>query len=490
VIAGRATPEGTRRRASGRPGYRRLGRTDLTVSAVGFGGYRTGRREPAHRAALAAALDAGVNLIDTSSNYMLGDSERLIGEVLADTAVPRDEIVVVSKIGYVQGPNLELAQAREAAGDPFPDMVTYMDGCWHCISPEFLDDQLTRALDRLGLATIDVLLLHNPEYFLMDAAHHAPNGNLEGVRAEFYSRLHRAFAYLDGAVADGRIGAYGVSSNSCVAPVDDPEATSVTRMVEASGGRMSVLQLPYNLFETGALLERNTPEGTALDAAQAHELGVLVNRPLNAMAAVGDRPKRLIRLAEPPRAGDPGSDEALRARVIELGKREAALAAAAPDVVPPRVAELLLGVWDEMAYPQAFQQMFRAEIVPEAQRGIRALVSALDHPPDPARLDAIQTYQDDLNALVEPLQTRATRQDKRVSEQIRAAISPALPSAWQQERLSRIALGFVASTPGVACVLNGMRQPAYVEDSIGVLTLPPIPDVESPARALSDTVTP
>ena len=42
-------------------------------------------------------------------------------------------------------------------------------------------------------------------------------------------------------------------------------SNAVTRMVEASAGQMSVLQLPYNLFETGALLERSTPVGTALD---------------------------------------------------------------------------------------------------------------------------------------------------------------------------------------------------------------------------------
>src|SRR6266542_3910189 len=98
MMAGRATRQGTQRRAAGRSGYRRLGQTELTVSLVGFGGYRVGRKSPDHRAALAAALAAGVNLIDTSSNYMLGDSERLIGEVLASSGVPRDEIVVVSKI--------------------------------------------------------------------------------------------------------------------------------------------------------------------------------------------------------------------------------------------------------------------------------------------------------------------------------------------------------------------------------------------------------
>jgi aryl-alcohol dehydrogenase-like predicted oxidoreductase len=488
VIQGRATPEGTGRRAGGRPGYRRLGKTELSVSLVGFGGYRVGRKSPEHRAALAAALAAGVNLIDTSSNYMLGDSERLVGEVLASSGVPRDEVVVVSKIGYVQGPNLDLARQREAAGQPFPEMVKYMDGCWHCISPEFLEDQLGRALDRLGLETIDVLLLHNPEYFLSDAAHQGAAADLEAIREAFYDRLRRAFAYLDGAVADGRIGWYGVSSNSCVSPPDDAEATSVTRMVEVSSGRLAVLQLPYNLFETGALLESNTPEGTALDAALAHDLGVLVNRPLNAMAGGTGGHGRLIRLADPPRPGTPNSDEALHDRVVALGAQEAALGTGAPGVEPPRVSGLLLERWDELTYPQAFQQVLRYEVVPEAQRGLNALVTALGRSADSALVGQIQAYQDELNALIEPLQARASRQDSRVGEQIKATLQPYLPDALHDESLSRIALDVVASTPGVSCVLCGMRHPAYVKDAIGVMSLPPIPDVAALTRALVETV--
>ena len=488
MIRGRATPEGTRRQADGQPGYRRLGKTELSVSLVGFGGYRAGRKSPEHRAALAAALASGVNLIDTSSNYMLGDSERLIGEVLASSAVSRDEVVVVSKIGYVQGPNLDLARHREATGQPFPEMVKYMDDCWHCVSPEFLDDQLGRALDRLGLETIDVLLLHNPEYFLSDATHQGGAQDLEATRVAFYDRLQRAFAYLDGAVADGRVGWYGVSSNSCVSPPDDPEATSVSRMVAASDGRMAVLQLPYNLFETGALLEPNTPEGTALDAAQAHDLGVLVNRPLNAMGGGAGGHGRLIRLADPPPPGSPNSDEALRDRIVALGEQEAALAAGDPGIEPPRISALLLERWDELVYPQAFQQVFRFEVVPEAQRGLNALVGALGRPPDAERLAQIQAYQDELNGLVEPLQTRASRQDARVGAQIKAAIRPHLPGLLHDESLSRIALDFVASTPGVSCVLCGMRQPAYVEDAAGVLSLPQIPDVAAIAQALQESV--
>ena len=486
MISGRATPDGTRRRAADRPGYRVLGTTGLTVSAVGFGGYRAGRSDPDHRAALRAALALGVNLIDTSSNYMLGDSERLVGEVLAEGDVPRDEVVVVTKIGYVQGPNLDLAQEREAAGRPFPDMVRYMDGCWHCIHPEFLEDQLGRALDRLGLETVDGLLLHNPEYFLSDRAHHPDGRPIEAVRAEFYDRLRRAFAYLDGAVADGRIGWYGVSSNTCVSPADDPEATGVARMDEASGGRMAVLQLPYNLLETGALLEANTSDGTALDAARARELGVLVNRPLNAT----DRGRltgraRLIRLADPPRPPEPGSDQTLRSRVGALLSLEGLLAESFPQVSGPRVAPLLLERWDEIGYPQAWSQIFRHEMIPEARRGLGALVSWMGQRPDGERVGLLQAYQDALNGLVEPLQARATRQPPEVAAQIRQKLEPRLPLDLRGESLSRIALDFVASTPGVTCVLNGMRHPAYVGDAVGVMELSPIPDVVAAARALA-----
>jgi aryl-alcohol dehydrogenase-like predicted oxidoreductase len=254
-------------------------------------------------------------------------------------------------------------------------------------------------------------------------------------------------------------------------------------MVEASDGRMAVLQLPYNLFETGALLASNTPVGTALEAAMAHDLGVLVNRPLNAMAG-----NRLIRLADPPRPGAPNSDEVLRAHVEALGAQEAALAAGAPGVESPHVAALLLERWEELTYPQAFQQAFRFEVVPEAQRGLSALVGALHRAPDPAQQARVQAYQNALNELVEPLQARASRQDARVGEQIRAAIQPALPAELASESLSRVALDFVASTPGVSCVLCGMRHPAYVEDAVGVLALPPIPDVAAVADRLGESL--
>ena len=169
----------------------RLGRTGLTVSRVGFGGYRIDQGEPEQAAALRSALLSGCNLVDTSTNYNDGRSELLIGEtvraLIGWNVFSRDELVIVSKIGYVQGSNLSEARERARQGRPYPEMVEYTSGCWHNISPEFLEEQLTRSLERLALEQLDVLLLHNPEYFLKTSGDHD----------EYYRRIAKAFAHLE-----------------------------------------------------------------------------------------------------------------------------------------------------------------------------------------------------------------------------------------------------------------------------------------------------
>src|SRR5258705_476988 len=122
---------------------------------------------------------------------------------------------------------------------------------------------------------------------------------LDRRRREFYARLAAAFGFLEEQVRAGRLRAYGVSSNTAARPASDPEATSLTRMLEAAreaggaGHHFRVLQLPLNLFESGAVLERSDgPDGkqTVLDVAPAAGAGVLVNRPPNAMVDEGLRP--------------------------------------------------------------------------------------------------------------------------------------------------------------------------------------------------------
>ena len=185
--------------------YRRLTGTDLITSKIGYGTYRVHDQNEEQVETLESAIDAGCNLIDTSSNYTDGGSETLIGVVLrkmiAAEKIKREEIIVVSKVGYMQGQNLEQAQQREASGDPWDEVVKYMDGCWHCIHPDFLIDQWARSTDRMGLETVDVYLLHNPEYFLSDAKKRSAQSSWGVFRDTFYDRIYRAFVQMEQFVA-------------------------------------------------------------------------------------------------------------------------------------------------------------------------------------------------------------------------------------------------------------------------------------------------
>jgi hypothetical protein len=57
---------------------------------------------------------------------------------------------------------------------------------------------------------------------------------------------------------------------------------------------------------------------------------------------------------------------------------------------------------------------------------------------------------------------------------VSAILDPLLPEAKRKESLSRKALWVLASTPGVTCVLNGMRSPAYADDSLAVMGWEPL----------------
>jgi aryl-alcohol dehydrogenase-like predicted oxidoreductase len=497
-VAGGASSAGTRayserRTAAGTGAYGPLGRTGLTVCRLGFGGYRVNDETPVHQSALERALAGGVNLVDTSTNYTDGGSERLVGSVVGDAMrkgrLAREEIVVVSKIGYVQGQNLALAQEREAAGRPFPEVVHYQPGCWHCVHPEFLEDQLARSLDRLGLQTLDVCLLHNPEYFLSDAAH-SGGGALEARRDELYRRLTAAFRFLEERVAAGVLGWYGVSSNTVTHPVDGPEATSLARMLAAAeeaggaGHHFGVLQLPMNLFEAGGALEPNNPPGapagsrrTALALASAEGIGVLVNRPLNAV--VGRAMVRLADFAAAPADALGHRLEALRKLETEYRKEIAAHLRAGPDSDKPenflRWTDQLAGVRERVTSVTYWEQI-------EWQvRGLTArVVGALDAGIAGELAGRWRAWRDrylpELDRLLDGFRAEAGARSQGQSRAVAAAIDPVLPPERRGATLSQKSLWTLASTPGVSAVLVGMRRPAYVEDAIGILGWPPLAD--------------
>ena len=480
-------------------GFGPFGTTGLTASRLGFGTYRVGLREAEHREALTQALRAGCNVIDTSTNYMDGESEQLVGSVLQGLMrtgdLAREDVIVVSKIGYVQGQNLVQAQAREKSGKPYPEMVKYGDDIWHCIHPEFLADQLTLSLDRLGLATLDVCLLHNPEYFLTHATKLGGSETrpLPELRDEFYARLQRAFEYCEAQVQSGRLRGYGVSSNTSTAGSEEAGATSLSRMIEAatraastvgaSSHHFTVLQCPMNLYESGAALVPNTGPGngrTLLAEAMQDGIAVLVNRPLNAMPA---QRGGVVRLADVSMPVAEATFEEQRQKVAGLEEEyrkslAPAVAHSGQGMLPSdffRWADELTRIRTQVQGLEHWEQIEQHMIAPHVNQVLRALAEAFTGTVAEQWEAWRDRYVPELLALLRSLQREAAERSRLRTEELHRAINPLLPESRRAATLSQKALWVLRSTPGVTCVLVGMRSPAYVADALQILRWDALP---------------
>jgi aryl-alcohol dehydrogenase-like predicted oxidoreductase len=425
---------------------------------------------------------------------MDGDSERLVGSVLAELVasgeIRRDELIVVSKIGYVQGENLKLAESREKSGRPYPEVVKYGDGIWHCIHHEFLADQLMLSLDRLGLTTLDVCLLHNPEYYFSEAKHRGET-DLEKLCADFYTRLERAFVYFESQVLEGRLQYYGVSSNTIASPSDDPEATSLARMIQAAKAaaqsvgsahhHFRVLQCPMNLFESGPALTANTGPShsqTVLEHAQQNHIATLVNRPLNAMLGQS----RMLRLADLPLEDNPID---FNTHLGELGALEQEYRnSIAPHIqgTGTEVAPTEFFNWSielQRLRPQIqglehWEQIEHRMIAPRINQVFQLLGQRLSGDTAEQWGNWRERYVPKLLTLLRGLRHEATIRSRTQTDQVTQTIDLFLPASRRASSLSQKALWVLASTPGVTCVLNGMRTTRYVQDTLSVLKWEPL----------------
>ena len=201
---------------------RKLGDTGLEVTVIGFGAMTIGGafgpvNDDESLAALHAAIDSGMNFIDTSNAYGEGRSETLIGQFLK-TRADRDDIVLISKGGN--------------------NMVTRQRN----FEPGYIAQCLDASLQRLGREAIDLYLLHNPSVDNMSA--------------------QDSYALLDKAKADGKIRHWGVSVNT-VAECE----------FAVSQGCASAMQMEYNVINQSA--------GGAYAAAKTAGVGVISRVPLN-----------------------------------------------------------------------------------------------------------------------------------------------------------------------------------------------------------------
>ncbi len=247
-----ATVEGTARYVERFPEFRDAAFfrsvSGLQISSLGIGTYLGEADDAADRAytdALIAAGENGINFFDCAINYRQQRSERCIGAALR--RLQRDEMVVCTKAGFL-------------TPGAIPDSLQPGDvvGGIHSLAPGFLADQIDRSRANLGVDTIDVFYLHNPETQL-------------GFRtpAEFEDRIRRAFAQLECLVEQGRIRWYGAATWEGFRKKDAlslPRLAAIAGEEGGPGHHFRFIQLPFNLGMVEAYLDR--PE-SVLEARRA-----------------------------------------------------------------------------------------------------------------------------------------------------------------------------------------------------------------------------
>ena len=203
--------------------YRTLGRTGLKVSVIGLGtmvhaGHFGPMKDEESLDAIDAALDLGVNFIDTSDAYGAGYSETLLGKALKGK---RGKVILATKGGNVMaGPNRGK----------------------RIFAVDYIGRVMEESLRRLQTDYIDLYQLHNPD--------------VEVIRGgEVWELLERR-------KKEGKIRHYGVSINKM------DEGTAAVR-----GGRSDTIQIEYNLLD-------QEPAQEVFPLAQKANVGVIVRVPL------------------------------------------------------------------------------------------------------------------------------------------------------------------------------------------------------------------
>ncbi|RHZ81955.1 hypothetical protein Glove_116g40 [Diversispora epigaea] len=254
-------------------------KSNQIVSRLGFGSYRINLKEIEYQNALEHAIKSGINVIDTSANFESGESEEAIGSVLENMfkneLVSREDLVVISKAGYFETSNIESLDNSFAK-------VT--NNSAHSITPEFLMDQINQSLKRLKLNKLDIFMLNNPERMMQAKNKQYSINNL-------YNDIKHAFHYLDSEVTRGRIKGYGICSNTMANPdaIDHISLpTILERLPESSKQNFIAVQVPFNLFERDAIQEFQ--ESSLAQYAKFNDIFLFTNRPLYSITRGGIRP--------------------------------------------------------------------------------------------------------------------------------------------------------------------------------------------------------
>jgi aryl-alcohol dehydrogenase-like predicted oxidoreductase len=213
--------------------YRRLGKSDIVVSEIGFGAWTIGLdwwgkkiEDQDAIKMLNKAYDLGITFYDTADIYGKGKSEKLIGETFKNT---RNEVVYSSKWGY------DIYDGGQVGHSEMPQKH----------NKTFLCYALEQSLSRLQTDYLDVYSLHNPK---MAAIQDAP--------------LFTSMDYLQSA---GKFRSYGIALGPAIGWEEEGKLSMKNRNV-------TCLQTVYNILE-------QDPGNTFLRYGEKYDVGILARVP-------------------------------------------------------------------------------------------------------------------------------------------------------------------------------------------------------------------
>jgi len=246
-----------------------------TVSSLGIGTYlgkADDAADAAYTGALVAAAQNGINFFDTAINYRHQRSERCVAAVVKQ--FDRTQLVICTKAGFLTPGAVPSFLQKE-------DVV----GGMHSMDAEFLADQIERSRANLGIDTIDVFYLHNPETQLGFVG-----------RDQFEARLRRAFAHLERLVEQHKIRWYGAATWEGFRKKGALDLPRMVQIATEEGGRdhhFRAIQLPFNLGMVEAFVDR--PE-SVLEAAARLGIAVVASGTLQQGQLLHHMPDRLASL--------------------------------------------------------------------------------------------------------------------------------------------------------------------------------------------------
>jgi D-threo-aldose 1-dehydrogenase len=321
---------------------RTLGKTAVVLSELGLGGAPFGdlftRLDDAVvDETMAAAWDVGIRYFDTAPHYGAGLSEHRMGRFLR--GVPRDDFVLSTKVGRVLRP----AEAPEPGGRgpfvgglPFAQVFGYG---YDAVLRAYED-----SLQRLGLARIDLLLIHD-----LDVGHHPGTGVLAAHLDDLAEGGIRALEQLR---ASGAIRAVGAGVN---------ELGMIPRLLERVDLDVVLLATPYTLLGQEALDEELplcAERGIGVVVGAVFNSGILAapagaSAPYNYAAAPAEAVERVERL----RAVCGHHDVSLAAVALRFPLAHPLVASVIPGAISPQQVRANAACFGEQIPPALWAEL-------------------------------------------------------------------------------------------------------------------------------------